>query len=90
MSGPQKQTPGWSPANATTNVDSTAIVDRSVADDKTIATLRARFALRGHVLTVSRNVDGRVNYTITKWGQARTFSHQHDLVAFLAQIGGSA
>ena len=57
---------------------------------KTIATLRAQFALRGHVLAVTRNIDGRKIYTIAKWGQSRTFTLQHDVIACFTQIGGAA
>ena len=58
-------------------------------DEKTIATLRAKYALAGHALRVLRNVDGRVLYEVSRWGQCRVFSQVHDVRAFLAQIGGA-
>lgn len=60
----------------------------SAADDKVVATLQARFALLGHALTVEER-SGRTIYTVSRWGQARVFSHLHDVQAFLTQIGGA-
>ncbi len=54
------------------------------------ATLQARFAMLGHVL--QRNFptdDGPSTYIVERWGQARYFTHLHDVAAFLSQIGGS-
>ena len=56
---------------------------------KQIATLQAQFALHGHTLQTSISADdGRVTYTVSRWGQSRCFTHLHDLQAMLAQIGG--
>ena len=56
----------------------------------TLANLKAAFALKGHTLTTSlRADDGRVTYSVTRWGQSRTFSHLNDVTAFLTQIGGA-
>jgi hypothetical protein len=57
---------------------------------KDYATLKARFSLLGHVLQRNRRADdGRCTYVVGRWGQARHFTHLHDVIAFLAQIGGS-
>lgn len=56
--------------------------------DKTLATLKAQFALRGHTLEVQHRAD-RPLYIVSRWGQSRTFSHFGDLEAFLRQIGGA-
>ena len=57
---------------------------------KSFANLQAQFALKGHVLSASQNADGRLLYSVTRWGQSRTFTHEHDIVAFLRQIAGGA
>lgn len=57
---------------------------------KSFANLQAQLALKGHVLTSSRNTEGRLIYTVTRWGQTRNFTHEHDIVAFLRQIAGGA
>lgn len=62
-----------------------------VPDDKTLATIAAQFALKGHAL--HRNVradDGRATFTVSRWNQSRVFGHWHDVLAFLTQIGGAA
>ena len=63
----------------------------STTTDKQFATLKAKFALLGHTLQASTRVDdGRVTYTVSRWGQSRCFTSTHDVQAFLAQIGGAA
>ena len=58
--------------------------------DKPFATLAAQFTLRGYTLTrATRADDGHITYTVSRWNQSRTFSHLHDLQAFLVQIGGA-
>mgnify|MGYP000692188247 CR=1 FL=1 len=60
-----------------------------MSTEKQFATLKAKFALLGHTLQAStRADDGRVTYTVGRWGQSRCFTSTHDLQAFLAQIGG--
>lgn len=63
-------------------------MDSNIAsNEKEFSTLRARFALAGHVLNRSNPADGNVVYFSSKWGMVRDF---HDLVAvsaFLEQIG---
>ncbi len=67
----------------------TAIVAPSEAMGKEYATLQAEFAFLGHCLGHSRRADdGRVTFTVSRWGQARNFSHLGDVRAFLAAIGG--
>lgn len=66
------------------NINSTFIAGA----EKEFATLRAKFALAGHVLSRTNPIDGNVTYFSSKWGMVREF---RDLVAaegFLQQIGG--
>jgi hypothetical protein len=68
----------------------TTIVASAEVDSKTYQTLQANFALLGHVLQHNRRAgDGRCTYIVERWGQARYFTHLHDVVAFLTQIGGA-
>ncbi|MEB0058814.1 hypothetical protein [Variovorax sp. LG9.2] len=62
----------------------------SSPDDKAVANVRAQFALKGFVMTESRNADGRATYQVSRWGECRVFTHQHDLCAFLRQVTGVA
>jgi len=66
-----------------------ALQPQPVATNKRISTLLAAFALRGHVLQVQVR-EGRLLYVVSRWGQARVFSHVNDLDAFLAQLGSFA
>ena len=62
-----------------------------VPDEKTVATIAARFALKGHALNRTvRADDGRVTFTVSRWNQSRAFTHWNDVLAFLTQIGGEA
>jgi len=59
--------------------------------DSEFHTIAARFALKGHALHRStRAADGRVTYMVSRWDQSRMFSHWHDVLAFLVQVGGAA
>lgn len=89
MGGPEKQTPGWSRANAATEAASTAIISAAPPVDKTVANLRAQLALKGHELYVIQKGE-RTIYEIRRWGLSRTCSTLHDLQAFVIQIGGAA
>ena len=61
-----------------------------VPDDKTVATIAAKFALKGHALNRTvRADDGRVTYTVSRWNQSRAFTHWNDVLAFLAVVGGA-
>lgn len=63
----------------------------SVPDEKTFHTVAAKFALKGHsLLRSTRAEDGRITFICSRWGQSRVFGHWHDVLAFLAQIGGAA
>ena len=65
-------------------------VGASVPDDKTFHTIAAKFALKGHALNRTvRADDGRVTFTVSRWGQSRAFTAWHDVLGFLAQIGGA-
>lgn len=69
--------------------DQQHILDSHPWTRKDFDTLRARFARKGYVLErVFRAGDGRATYHARRSGQARIFSHPHDVIAFMAQIGG--
>ncbi len=93
MSAAQKsECPGGTGQNANLKTDTSSLSgsENSGNTQKQISTLRAEFALRGHVLQINRRADdGRVTYVVSRWGQSRCFSHVHDLRAFLNQIGGA-
>lgn len=55
---------------------------------KAVATLKAQFALSGHALEVEHRA-GRALYNVSRYGQARTFTHLHDVEAFRRQLGGA-
>lgn len=62
----------------------------TVPDEKTLSTVTAAFALKGHALrTTTRADDGRVTYTVSRWDQSRAFTHWNDVLAFLTQVGGT-
>lgn len=76
-------------ANFKTDTASLTTAENLGNTHKLIATLQAQFALHGHTLQTSKRADdGRVTYTVSRWGQSRCFTSTHDLQAFLAQIGG--
>lgn len=59
-------------------------------DEKTFATIAAKFALKGHALQRTvRADDGRVTYTVSRWNQSRAFTHWNDVLAFLTVVGGA-
>ena len=61
-----------------------------VPDEKTFATVLAAFALKSHALhRTTRADDGRVTYTVSRWGQSRAFTHWNDVTTFLVQVGGA-
>ena len=57
------------------------------ADAKTIATLRARAALAGFILSVMTDTDGLCLYLVSRWGMSRTLTDLAGLVAFLRRVG---
>ena len=59
-----------------------------VSNEKQFATMQAKFALGGHALNRStRAEDGRTTFTVSRWGQSRSFTHWNDVLAFATQIG---
>jgi hypothetical protein len=86
----EKSRPGTTAFSESLSLKSVSIVDERAQSDKTYATLAAKFALLGHELHVRAYEGGRRIFEVRRWGHARTFSHEHDLQAFLTQIGGPA
>lgn len=62
------------------------IVAPEQADCKTLATLKAQFALRGH--SVYELADG--GFLVTRWGLSRACPDLHALGQFARQIGATA
>lgn len=76
------------PSTALTK-SNTATLSPADALGKPYATLQAQFALLGHSLQHTRRADdGKITYVVSRWNQARFFSHLNDVRAFLTQIGG--
>ena len=71
-----------------TNASSVPTAEKIINDEpKDYTTMLAQFARRGHVLTRSRRVpDGRITFVVTRFERSRTFSHLHDLQAYLNQV----
>lgn len=58
-------------------------------EEKSFATLRAKFALRGHRLERAFHGDNKEpTYYAERWGMVRWLPTLHDAAMFLAQIGG--
>lgn len=55
---------------------------------KAFSTLRAAYALKGHILHRTEPADGEVMYWAERWGLVRYLPTLHDLTLFLVQIGG--
>lgn len=55
---------------------------------KAFDSLRAAFALQGHILHRSDASDGPVIYWAERWGLVRYLPTLHDAALFLARIGG--
>lgn len=55
---------------------------------KAFETLRAAFALKGHMLHRTDPENGSVTYWTERWGLGRYLPTLHDAALFLAQIGG--
>ena len=87
MTKPEMQTPGCNRASATTKTDTTIIGD-NLDVDKAARRLQAQFALAGFEMRFLRNTDGRITYSIQRWGEARIVSTLHDAMSFYVQIGG--
>ncbi|HXE23001.1 MAG TPA: hypothetical protein VN617_11810 [Rhodoferax sp.] len=56
--------------------------------EKSFATLRAQYAMRGHSLHRTDPSDGAVTYWAERWGLVRYLPTLHDAALFLTQIGG--
>lgn len=55
---------------------------------KRLRTLQAMLAIRGFELVrTARADDGRVSFVVTRGGDARHFSHWHDVEGFLSSLG---
>lgn len=58
---------------------------------KRLRTVQALLAMRGvELVRNERASDGRASYVASRAGDARHFSHWHDVEAFLASMGGKA
>lgn len=73
---------------AKTVKDNAAIIAEHAPTDKEFSTVGALFALAGHELKRRAYPGGRKLFEVGRWGQYRQFSAWHDVVGFLAQIGG--
>jgi hypothetical protein len=74
----------------TTNGQEPGVSVPAADGDKSVATLKAQFALAGHEMRILRNTDGRTLYEVRRWSHARVFSTLHDVQAFLTQVTGGA
>lgn len=56
---------------------------------KRLRTVQAMLAMRGFELVrTARADDGRVSFVVTRGGDARHFTHWHDVEGFLSSLGG--
>ena len=56
---------------------------------KRLRTVQAMLAMRGYELVRTvRADDARVSYVVTRAGDARHFTHWHDVEGFLSSLGG--
>lgn len=85
-----KEMPAGSVNYPAGHTDTRIVTDRDDAGNKAFTTLRARFALRGHVLHRTSSVDGAATYYAERWGQVRHLPTLDDAKRFLVQIGGAA
>ena len=84
---PQSKKPTGSANNPAGHTD-TVIVPDTANTDKTFATLRAEFAMRGHSLHRTDPSDGAVTYWAERWGLVRYLPTIDTVRQFLEQIGG--
>ena len=68
-------------AKKKTHVDSTP-------DSKTLATVAAQFAIKGHALH-AHNKGDTTTFSVSRWNQSKHFAAWVDVLAFLKQIGGA-
>lgn len=57
--------------------------------DKAFLTLRARLALKGHVLSRTHGDDGPVRFYVTRWGLVRELRDIAAVRAFAEQVGAT-
>lgn len=91
MSAPQKsESPAATGriADERTDAPIIAAAEKTGNTEKTFATLRAQYAMRGHALHRTDPSDGAVTYWAERWGLVRYLPTLHDAATFLAQIGG--
>ena len=85
-----KEKPTGSANNPAGHTDSSILptAEKIGNPEKTFATLRAQFALRGHRLERAFHGDSREpTYYAERWGMVRWLPTLHDAAMFLAQIG---
>ena len=94
MSAPHKsecQSGDWQDAEKSSNTTIVAPACFLSNQEKSYASIKARFALKGHTLQrIYRPADDCTLYVVGKWGHSRVFAHWRDVQGFLAQIGGAA
>lgn len=56
--------------------------------NKAFLTLRAAYAIKGHILHRTNPMDGPVSYYAERWGHVRRLPSLADVEYFLNQIGG--
>ena len=85
-----KEKPTGSANNPAGHTDSVIIGagEKTGNTDKTFATLRAQYAMRGHSLHRTDPSDGAVTYWAERWGLVRYLPTLADARHFLVQIGG--
>lgn len=62
----------------------------AVDDGKTFATLQARAALAGWLLSQDRGADGAVVYLASRWGRAQELASLAAVVELLRRVGAGA
>lgn len=87
MSGAEMKKSGCSRTISETKALNRQIIGGDTGSDKSLANLKARFALLGHELHVVAK-QGRTFFEVRRWGQCRACSTVHDLERFLAQLTG--
>ena len=66
----------------------TTTTDTASTEAKRFATLRAKFALRGHTFQQLREGPGAIGYLAARWGMERHLPTLDDADKFLLQVGG--
>lgn len=71
-------------ATTTNNLD----FPTATRSNKAFLTLRASYAMKGHILNRTNPMDGPVSYYAERWGHVRRLPSLADVECFLNQIGG--